>query len=331
MLGVGPHGGVKIGREMMPDELNAQWTIESAFLRAASPESVYNWIRERAPKESVYEPESLIPDALLKSLHDRQDSLINLALAQFCVSPAMLKQLYQEGDEPLKCAVLSNRFLGRVFWMPSRKYLFTEEEHQAFAGAASPPLLEAYLSNPSLDPEILEALFLRKAPFAEIGEERWKQCILYASANSRLHHDYPHRRFAYSDGWSDYKHGTPMTAAWRLLDTLPATKEWAAVLGLLYAKMLYRGVPREIPEAPREHPEAEHNQEWFWEQMRSFSERSRPVELRFLQEAFQKWKSKEETSEQVWNCFGELRRVSTSLRHRRAEFTVSRHRSEPPG
>lgn len=293
----------------MPDDLNAQRTIERAFLQAASPDTIYTWLKERAPKESVHEVD--LPDALLEALRARQDRLVNLALAQFCVSAAMLKELYREGDEAVKCAVLSNRFLGDVFWMPSSDYLFTQEEHQAFARESTAPLLEAYLSNPSIYPEILEALFLRTSPFDEIDEERWKQCIVYASRNSRLHHDYPRERFVYSDGWSAYAHGTPMTAAWRLLDTLPVTKGWAAVLGRLYEKMLYPGVPREIPESPRpEQPEEERSPEWFSEQVRSFSERSRLVKLAFLQDAFRKWRSEDEGSEQVWS--NQLRRIIAS-------------------
>jgi hypothetical protein len=75
----------------MSDDVNAKWTIEGAYLQAASVETVHQWLKDQAPKESIYDAK--IPEAVLRALRARRSALIDLGLAQSCVSKTILNRL----------------------------------------------------------------------------------------------------------------------------------------------------------------------------------------------------------------------------------------------
>lgn len=260
-------------------DLNARQTIDLAFLRSASPDTVYAWVKEHAPKESPLQ--SSIPDEVLHSLADRRHPLIDLALAEFCTSSDVLERLYRDGDEPTKCAVLTNRRLGDAFWLRPR-FPGGEEQRSDLILNASLPLLQAYLSNPGIGASTLEDLFLRRAPFDRVDDDRWTQAVLFASDNATLGESPEEGGFPH-DGFSWYQHRSAISAAWQLLDTVPATDLWADVLYTLYSSIIYAG-----PSGPE-------------------------PETKFLSDLISKWKPASEAEPSpAWDRYGQLRKVVTS-------------------
>ena len=74
-------------------------TIQEAFLLNASPEFVYAWIKEKAgePTEYYHDP---FPEGLISKLKDRNELLINLAIAEFTADSEILKELFNADNNP---------------------------------------------------------------------------------------------------------------------------------------------------------------------------------------------------------------------------------------
>ncbi len=292
----------------MPDELSAKDLIDHAFLVAAPPHSVYEWLGENAPDNPHVEA---IPGELVQALRGRNEPLINLGLAQWTTNREVLKGLFVDGELALRCAVLSNPQLGGVFWGLSGIDLFTEDEHRDFALQSDPRLLEAYLGNPSLPPDVLNCLFEKTGPFKDIDESRWTEALLFAAKNPILHHEYESPAYASSwDGFSGATHGAPVIAAWRLLDTLPATQHWAAVLYQLLFHMYYNLCPRDYDEE-EVFSASETEAEGVDSMISRFQAAYEPVERKFFKDVFEKWRT-EGDEDEVWDDFGELRTVVAS-------------------
>ncbi len=285
----------------MSEQLTAEQAVQRAYLEAAPPEVVYNWLKAKAPRKSEYE--STIPEAILQALHARNEPIINLGLAQFTTDRALLEALYREGNVGLRCAVLSNRFFGAIFADIFNRGLFQSlEEFRTFLQESPYEIVEAYFTNPSLHPRQLEALFKREGIYESIPDDQWRFLVSVAGQNLRLHRDFVPERFV-NDGWEHYEHGTPITAAWSLLERVPVTAEWAAALCRVFEKLIYNGVPREILVPPEDLAKLSRE---------DFGEHLRPIEIAFFREVLQRWTSPDEDASSLWTHFGTLRRLIAS-------------------
>jgi hypothetical protein len=161
--------------------------ISQARLLVASPEFVYDQIKYYGDNSSYLSGKEQLEKLLLQ----RDDKLINLALAEFAVKKETIQSLFDRsktnddaGDTyhlGLRVACLSNRHFGFFNWpnfdldaLMSKG--LTEESY-------------ALLTNPSINDKVLEALYKKADCFAQVGEGDWMHMIVASAENERLNQD----------------------------------------------------------------------------------------------------------------------------------------------
>ena len=308
----------------MTDQLTAAQTLQKAYLEAASPDSVYRWLEAHVPSSAYGDG---LPPPTLAALRDRRNRLVDLALGQFTTSADLLRELYGRGDPALCCAVLSNRFFGKISTVDresllKQPFFKSVEEFDTFLEEAPYSALEGLFTNPSLDPETLARVFAREDHYADLPDGRWQRIVAVAGRNPLLRQEYKPEPGVYSDGWAAYEHGKAITAAWSLLDTVPPTQDWATVLCQVFQNVIFDGVPREY-RAPRTEeldafladgpPSSDEEADNENSGLESWAEREvQPIEVSFFSDVLARWTSSEEHREEFWNNFGSLRQLVAS-------------------
>ncbi len=275
-------------------EMRVQDTISWAYLRSATPQSVYDWLEDAAPKERGQDGPS---EELLERLLNREEPLVRLGIARFSNSHDILGRVYQEGDVPIQCAVLANQAFAKDFIRSEDRSAFLSSgAEEKFLGDSDRCLLESYLSNPAIDLDVLTAIFERGGIAGGLEDERWKLALLYAGQNKALHTEYEYDRFGGPfEGLMSALHSRPVQAAWALLDSMPVTEEWARRLSHLLFSMYY--------ELPRS-----------WSPALDGDSSEIPVSLelaneRFFADILDRWKDEEEGE---WSAFRDLRTLIAS-------------------
>ncbi len=228
----------------MPERLTAAQFVEQSVLLASPPETVYGWLKQQvrpyprdngeldpAPWTWCY---SGAPLATLTALHERHDRLIDLGLAQFCPDPSLLQELYDHGDEAMRCAVLGNE-LYDIHWLSVDR-----RDKPDFLEEGSPLLLPAWLSNPRRSPYLLEHLFRREPPFEALTSDRWEAAVVHAANNAAIAKERDDEDPEDSAPWS------ARAGAWGLLDKLDATEQNARLLSYLFHRIGCAGAPENV-------------------------------------------------------------------------------------
>lgn len=213
--------------------------IQEEFLLNASPEFVYNWIRDTAcNRESEFK--KAFPEGLLIKLRNRHDPLINLAIAEFGDDDGLLKELYEGDNQAIRIAVLSNPFETGFF---SKKWM-SEDQIREICLGSNEETRAAYFKNRQLKKQQLEAVFLKTGLYAELPDDAWKIVIHYALQNPNVleENEDPYS----SDGWEEYTDSLPRKAAWGLLQTLNNTVANANLLCGAFYK-----IPFTLPDLPK--------------------------------------------------------------------------------
>lgn len=282
--------------------------IDRAYLAAATPASVYDWLKTRKGQ--------ILPDETIQTLLARKEPLIDLALAQFCPDEACLRDLFRRADVGLQCAVLANHFhTAEHFFMdvlssnPSPVVIFDADgAFQQFMREASNDLLAAYLMNPGLSPETLEAILSRRDPLKLLDDERWQLLALFTLHNPRLHEG-PESDAAIAAlggrSYSEY-HGA-QCYAWGLFLTLPATGGVAAVLRKLAPTLSFSGFHLSKEEISGALNKAEPGDE----AKALLSAGSQKV-LSSLDAIFERWTPPPDVEANVAEVFGDLREAIAS-------------------
>jgi hypothetical protein len=215
---------------------------------SSTPERVYAWLKERAETTGDYQ---YTGEKLEQSLLSRESDLIDLGLARYGCSRAVVKNLFSGNPsreatagmvgrcghrkpdmaQVLRLAALSNRMLVRLgAKMPY--HLFRDdsledlEPIREFVTSADPDEVFAMFQNPTIDGEVLAKLYSRERPFDSVNDDRWEFLIRATLANPRLQAAY----VGPMDGWAEYKHGQVFEKAWALAEKVPITNRWANVL-----------------------------------------------------------------------------------------------------
>ncbi len=220
----------------MADYLNSEQIMLKAYLGASTAQVVYEWLSSNAP-ERVGES-AFLPEETQFALHSRRDPLIDLGLALFSTSRELLSTLYRDGALEIRCAVLSNQLLGKVFGIVP---IFSGEEsgREFFQGPSV--LHEALFTNPSIAYNALVRLFERTDGYADISDEVWKFMLIAAGQNPRLRVELRNKlKFSWDEG-DDY--ASAQIAAWGLLERLPVTEEWATDLHSILYDIPYHLAP----------------------------------------------------------------------------------------
>ena len=266
-------------------------TIQEAFLLNASPEFVYAWIKEKAGESTEYYHDPF-PEGLISKLKDRNELLINLAIAEFTADSEILKELFNAHNKALRVAVLANQYrdadvFDQLSWITEAQFkeLCTGPEEE----------IAAYFSNRRLRAEALANVYLRKGLYAELSDAQWQLIIAYAVENPDVTEPHEEERFSV-DGWSEYEKNLPWQAVWTLLDTLPNTVANAAFLSRAYERIeftLPTGVLKseneQAPKEPQTNVPESAEEDTVWKETREFAKRVDNATIKWLSRLFNKW------------------------------------------
>jgi hypothetical protein len=174
-------------------------------------------------------------EELEKSLLDRNDKLINLALAQFAGSDNVVLELYRKAQQrndnekeynlALRIACLSN-VVASMFMHGFLEKVDVEE----LIGTDAEDAIDTYLSNPNIPEEQLENIFRKKGIFENLELNIWIRLINYSAKNVRLKTDKSWKLMDY-----DYRFRSLHKSIFEMLETVPTTKHTLeAIYDLLF-------------------------------------------------------------------------------------------------
>jgi hypothetical protein len=208
----------------------------------ASPEVVFQELKKlSATKSNLLGRDGGLETVLVK----RNQPLINLGLASYGANKDVVAGLYKhaleapknEADakykEGIRIACLSNTTVAEVgilFHFPQE--VIGPEETWRVLNRGTDAEITALIRNPSIDENLLEALYQRTDGFAQMPEERWRRLVSLSSKNERIvtqedHYEGPDMGF-----YSIQK------AIFRLLEIAPVSMEWVWVLNDLLGTLL---------------------------------------------------------------------------------------------
>ncbi|MFC6674016.1 hypothetical protein [Marinobacterium aestuariivivens] len=210
-------------------------TIKEAELIASSPEAVAAYLKERGSRLSADELAEEGDEEFEKSLLDRENTLIELALARHCRHSDTAKTLFfkEPTEMALRLSVLSNRVIGRDDLGMFPRILFDHDGQLAsYLGTASDQELLALFENPKLEDDFLQGFLEGGAYWQAISERQRLIALVALSTNDRMKTPYDD---SYMDGFAEYNsYEKVFGAAWKLAATAPVSRQWASVLSKLY-------------------------------------------------------------------------------------------------
>ncbi len=212
--------------------------ITEAELVASPPERVYAVLEARAAKRD--RNDEGFDREIERGLLSRNDPLIDLALARFGKNDETAATLFKRSatgssgahEQALRLAVLSNAYLDGTFsisGIPVAVFDSNADEMSAWLSQAGDAELYAMFTNPSINQSFLRDFLEGKAGWPAMDEQRRLTSIQFLSSNKRMKERYS----GDMDGYAEYSHDSVYFAAWKLAETLPATRQWAIALGSL--------------------------------------------------------------------------------------------------
>ena len=222
---------------------------QEARLSLASPEVVFQELKKLngGAKGDLLGRDDRLETVLVK----RNQPLINLGLASYGANEKVVAALYKHGleapkneadakyKEGLRIGCLSNTTLAAAHFLhhfPQDVIGPQETWRVLFQGSDAE--MTALIRNPSIDDDLLEALYQRTDGFAQVSEERWCELVSLSSKNERLvteehYHDSPDLGFM-----------GIQKAIFGLLEIAPVNMRWLRVLYDLLDKLAPEQVTR---------------------------------------------------------------------------------------
>ena len=217
--------------------------ITEAELIASTPERVHSILEARAAKRDMND--SGFDREIEKTLLGRNDPLIDLGLARFGRYDATAATLFKKSSGPesgqpheraMRLAILANEYLDGMLsfaGIPAALFDSKSDDLSTWLANAEDDELLAMFGNPAINESFLRDFLEGKAGWQAMDEPRRQMALRALSNNKRMGERYS----GGMDGYAEFSHGQVFTAGWKLAETLPATREWANVLGNLLDKM----------------------------------------------------------------------------------------------
>src|SRR5690554_254850 len=206
-----------------------QKRIEAAFIVHCSSQAAYDWLFDRRYSGDEGPP-SLVeaPETLEYLLVRRKLPFVDLGIARFGHSQAMILKVVRRGDLGIKCAALANPHVGPCFRSdPINDGWLHEDELEDLVRRGSEAEIEALITNRFISDYALECLLERKEQFGNISDKKYTKMLIWLAKNPRMSAEYDRRIL---DGWAEYSYGKIFSLAWKLARDLPTTKTNAYVL-----------------------------------------------------------------------------------------------------
>jgi hypothetical protein len=199
------------------------------YLKLIEPNYVYLILKEKAEDVSWDTNESYGLERLLLGLNH---PLINLGLAQYGFNDEVVRELYVKSGQAVRLAALMNRAETNLTIECANNSWIREDIINPILTSADENEKYALITNPLIGANTLTSLFERKISlgikFNELPENSWQNLLIYAGDNLLLRSVYNSR--VDNDGLTDFLFSDMFRQAWRLVDIVPVTKEWANTL-----------------------------------------------------------------------------------------------------
>ncbi|MGO4741023.1 hypothetical protein AB4099_31165 [Bosea sp. 2KB_26] len=216
---------------------NYQTRLEAERLRLSNPETVYAWLSTLPAAEGVFTGNCA--DGIVKTLPERDDPLINLALARFTANDRLLKPLWDKGGL-MRTALLANRAYGPVFPTSGIFSLRDLDPLQPVIEEMTVDDLDALYSNPRCPAVILDYTFRNTIG---LSEDRHLLACRFAIRNERLRKTL--NPIEFNEFWVT-DHAAPIHTIWETVRTAPATESWASILAEAGSVAFCLGLPEEF-------------------------------------------------------------------------------------
>jgi hypothetical protein len=190
-------------------------SIDIEYLINASPETVYDWLLENM-QEFKYGKRAF----LLQVLLEKNNPIINLALASVCTNETHIQRLWDYEIRGLRIAIAANQLRDNSFetggWIKHKHFISTINQYPM-----DTEFLKAFCTNPALKGDDLSNLLLRKECYKNISEYVFHGVYYYALQNPNLAPCSDKNESMDFDGFANYERDKAIRAAWSLLVTLP--------------------------------------------------------------------------------------------------------------
>lgn len=209
--------------------------ITEAELMASSPETVFQALKNRAIAQKSRSNADVIDEETEQSLKSRNDSLIDLALAQYGKHVSVVSSLFASvpPKHPLRLAALSNSNIERKASFPI--HLFGDDDSLCrWLENAPEEEFEALFENPNLSSALLSDLLSRRGTWSAVSDDTLRKLVHALLKNERMHEGYQKQ---FVDQWKHFNYASVSDSAWLLAETVEPTERWASVLGWLYEKL----------------------------------------------------------------------------------------------
>jgi len=212
--------------------------------KASTPEAI-TWMEENAPGERPrWRGEGKARHVVEYLLFRRNDSSLNLALAQYGTYAPVLRKLYRTGNKATQLAVMTNMLVGPSEFFGPETALTQDDIVGLIKGfPRTKDHLKAYFENPHIPREPLEHILSREEEFAFIDDITLCHLVSYLSGNKIL--SVP-RDDTYLDGFDKYMYNRLFFALLKLVGTVPTEQYWAHVLTPIVEKVHLPFIPNEL-------------------------------------------------------------------------------------
>jgi hypothetical protein len=211
--------------------------VNAAILSAASAEFVHHFLKERAAEAgragisgTFTTPPAALPDDYERTLLERKERLIDLALALYGYDESVVQELFFRNpqDTALRSAALSN-----------------QAALAPFLNSAAEEEVESLFINPELDFRFVRAFFSREAPFNDLNSDRLMMAVRALIRNPKffayrgffIHHPREQHYEKIDDPETEYDYRSAIKALLALSRDMPVNALWARHLVRLYEKL----------------------------------------------------------------------------------------------
>ncbi|AOW77219.1 hypothetical protein A3Q34_16945 [Colwellia sp. PAMC 20917] len=203
---------------------------EMYLLKHSEPQFVFDSLEKNRRKKIniMDEDRSKLEEMLL----ERNDPIIDLALALHGSTPDIGYELFKRPDKELQLATLSGTQVLKEFL---GKDDFADRVLNDLIEKDDTELYRAYFSNDLLPDEIIISLYEREEPFDKLDDRDWVLCCSYTDKNKRISTPYDR---TWIDGFDEYLYNSLFHAGWKLFEKFPKTPLAANVLSQLACKLV---------------------------------------------------------------------------------------------
>jgi len=216
--------------------MSNQAIVNAAILSAASAEFVHHFLKERAVEAGragirgmfATRPTAL-PDGYERTLLERKERLIDLALALYGCDESVVEELFCRNveDIPLRCAALANETERQPYHVFGR-YFGSEEKLAIFLNDATGVEILSLFNNKNLSLDFIGSLFAKKGSFEQVSTRNFPEAIAALTLNKQLF------IFEFNNAEEEFEFYQALAALWSLSQDMPASALWASVLARLY-------------------------------------------------------------------------------------------------